>query len=83
MLDKSKLKYSDYNWDNQPTNYEELKIIDRYNGHVILLFINHIMNQWGFKKLKTFHRLEEMIRKDVPPHLNTKEIIFKWLTNNW
>jgi hypothetical protein len=41
------------------------------------------MKQWGFKKLGTAQRLEKMIREDVPIHLNSKEIIFKWIVNNW
>lgn len=83
MVNKNHLKYKDYNWVDEPTDYETLEVIDRYNGFEILLFINFIMNEWGFKKLETFHRIEKMIREDVPLHLNSKEIIFKWIVNNW
>jgi len=82
-MDKNQLKYTDYNWENECPDFESLEIIDRYNGHEILLFINYIMKQWGFKKLGTAQRLEKMIREDVPIHLNSKEIIFKWIVNNW
>jgi hypothetical protein len=27
--------------------------------------------------------IERMIRQDVPIHLNSKEIIFTWIVNNW
>ena len=80
---KTQLKYTDYNWESECPDLESLEIIDRYNGNEILLFINYIMKQWGFKKLGTAHRLEKMIREDVPIHLNSKEIIFKWIVNNW
>ena len=83
MNDKNKLFYSDYNWENDCSDFDELKIIDRYNGHQMLLFINYIMNQWEFKKIETFHRIERMIREDVPIHLNSREIIFKWIVDNW
>lgn len=83
MENKNKLKYTDYNWDEECPDYEALEVIDRYNGHQILLFINFIMNEWGFKKEETFQRIEKMIREDVPIHLNSKEIIFKWIVDNW
>ncbi len=83
IKDKDKLNYTDYRWDKDSISYQELEVIDRYNGFEILLLINHLMNEWGFKKLETFQRIEKMIREDVPLHLNSKKIIIKWIVDNW
>jgi hypothetical protein len=87
---RSQMQYDDgyYRWTEQSnsqrrvgTNAAEL---NRTEGYEVLDFINHISEKfWRSPDISTFHKIEKMIRHDVPPNMRAHEKISDWIVYNW
>ncbi len=84
---KSDMVYKGYSWelvksDHSKDNKADL-LLNRYNGHQVLDFINEITKTLALTKKSQVNKLEEIIQKKVPPDLTSRQEIQKWIVENW
>jgi hypothetical protein len=92
---KSQMLYDDgnyYKWkagDDKDNPYykggTDRAELNRTEGYEVLYFINHFGENY-FKEavaLKTYQKIEKMIRYDVPSNIRKREKIKDWIIANW
>ena len=84
---KSDMVYKGYSWEliksDQPKDNKTDLLLNRYNGHQVLDFINKIAKTLRLSKKAQVNKLEEIIQKEVPPDLTSRQEIQKWIIENW
>ena len=84
---KSDMVYKGYSWESITSDHSKDNkadpLLNRYNGHQVLGFINEIAKTLALTKKSEVNKLEEIIQKEVPPDLTSRQQIQKWIVENW
>lgn len=66
----------------QGNDYREM---DKTQGYEVLPFINRLVDSTpGFlPTLTTYHKIEKMIRYDIPPNVRSHADKRAWIIDNW
>ncbi len=92
---RNEMLYDDgeyYNWqeladDEVKGSYggNDLAELNRRNGNEVLDFINQLgLRYWSHTpSVKTFQKIEKMIRQDVPENVTIQRRVADWIIINW
>jgi hypothetical protein len=87
VFGKSALTYKYFWSDNEHscryTFFSGDDIINRTNGYHILDFINRFMMIYGLISHESFSRVEHLICRHMPAHINSRHDMKMWLSKNW
>jgi hypothetical protein len=81
-----------YKWDIQPDTESRYYLedaattkFDRKQGADVLYFINHLFANYSgdIPSLDSYHKMEEMIKFDVPWWKKSHKKVADWLLRNW
>jgi len=88
-FEKSDLKYS-YQWtENEKVDYsKKIRFHDTYRlntneGYEMLQFINSYMALKNYSMINTFHKIEKVLKEDLPEVKNGHNKIKRWLNENY
>lgn len=88
VFNKTDLKYT-YSWSTDGGDNPKLKgepdssLLDRTEGYEVLYLIQKSMEAWGLKLVASGHKIERMIKNDVPSSIRTQIGIKDWIRINW
>lgn len=87
-MKKSDLGFKDYAWkavgDNPKRKGKiEHTHLNRKQGYEVIYFVNTFLEKYYLTETATGRKIEEMIRKKVPPANKDRESIEKWIVENW
>lgn len=58
--------------------------LNRTEGYEVLYFINHFVAKHQYHQdLATYRKVEQIIRYDLPSHIHQRELIDKWIADNF
>ncbi|WP_418264260.1 hypothetical protein [Flavobacterium faecale] len=89
LLTKTELHYKDYSWtalagDNPKiSGAPDNTLLNRKEGYEILYFVNKFSETYNFKNKSSAHKVEKMIRNDVPSNIHSQINIKDWIVKNW
>jgi len=89
LIIKEDLKYSDYSWttygndDPKVTGNPDSSLLNRKEGYEVLYFINKFAEIHSFKNKASAHKVEKMIKEDLPSDIRSQENVKKWIEENW
>lgn len=87
-MKKADFGYKDYAWkaigDNPKRKGKiERTQLHRNQGYEVIYFVNTFMDRYFLTETATGRKIEEMIRKKVPPTHKDRESITQWIVENW
>ncbi|WP_445370022.1 hypothetical protein ACH518_00870 (plasmid) [Methylomonas sp. HW2-6] len=88
LINKSELNYR-YSWTAIPgdnpkvTGEPDSTRFSRNEGYEVLYLINKLAEIWGFKKLASAHKMEKMIKNELPSDIQTQKGVKDWIKANW
>ncbi|MCQ8182648.1 hypothetical protein NP603_16120 [Methylomonas sp. SURF-1] len=88
LINKSELNYR-YSWTAIPgdnpkvTGEPDSTRFSRNEGYEVLYLINKLAEIWDFKKLASAHKIEKMIKNELPSDIQTQKGVKDWIKANW
>ncbi len=91
QIRRDQLKYV-YHWsvyrsdDPRLTGAPDSTLINRAEGYEVLAFINNLLRRdvWnGEPGLVDAHKIERLLKENVPGHLRSRHNISEWMITNW
>ena len=84
------LQFTDYDWrvkeeeaDSLFINFADDAFLARHKADDMLAFINAVarLNRW--RKKESGHKLERIIKTDLPSRLTHRDEAYRWVASNW
>lgn len=88
IIKKSELIY-EYNWklfnegDPKITGELDRTRFNRNEGYEVIYLINKLAKSWAFEGLTTAHKMEKMIKDELPLNIYHQSAIATWISKNW
>jgi len=90
LIKKSELKYK-YSWtvisgdEPKVTGEPDSTRFSRNEGYEVLYLINKLADLWKLKNITLAHKIEEMIKYNLPSETQTQKDVMDWIgyKRNW